>query len=134
MSAQGALLFHFIRPYGGKVFGINPHAGRLILRVMKWICLFAILACVPASSAPIAFESSERQTALLELYTSEGCSSCPPAEAWLSKLKSAAGLWTNLVPVAFHVDYWNNLGWRDELSSEEFSDRQRHYAQAWSAE
>lgn len=87
-----------------------------------------------ANAAPLAFQSSERQTALLELYTSEGCSSCPPAEAWLSKLKTAPGLWNEFVPVAFHVAYWNNLGWRDKLSSEQFSDRQHSYAQAWSAE
>ena len=87
-----------------------------------------------ANAAPITFQSSERQTALLELYTSEGCSSCPPAEAWLSKLKTAPGLWNEFVPVAFHVAYWNKLGWRDKLSSEQFSDRQQSYAHAWSAE
>ncbi|HUA39053.1 MAG TPA: DUF1223 domain-containing protein [Candidatus Sulfopaludibacter sp.] len=101
---------------------------------MKWICFFAMLASVTATAGPVAFQSAERQTALLELYTSEGCSSCPPAEAWLSKLKTAPGLWSEFVPVAFHVDYWNNLGWRDKLSSGQYSDRQRSYAQAWSAE
>jgi len=101
---------------------------------MKWICLCAMFAGVLANAAPIVFQSSTRQTALLELYTSEGCSSCPPAEAWLSKVKTAPGLWTEFVPVAFHVDYWNHLGWRDKLSSEQFSDRQRSYASAWSAE
>jgi hypothetical protein len=103
--------------------------------MMKWICLLAMLAGLSAATAaPIAFQSSERQTALLELYTSEACSSCPPAEAWLSKLKDAPGLWTEFVPVAFHVDYWNNLGWRDRLSSGQFSDRQRTYARVWSEE
>jgi len=106
----------------------------LTINVMKWIYLFAMLASVTATAGPVAFQSVERQTALLELYTSEGCSSCPPAEAWLSKLKTAPGLWNEFVPVAFHVDYWNNLGWRDKLSSERFSDRQRSYAQVWSAE
>ncbi len=101
---------------------------------MKWICLLAMFAGVLGNAAPMVFQSSERQTALLELYTSEGCSSCPPAEAWLSKLKTVPGLWSGFVPVAFHVDYWNGLGWRDELSSEQFSDRQRTYAQVWSAE
>ena len=104
------------------------------MNAMKWICLFAMLAGVTAAAGPVTFQSAGRQTALLELYTSEGCSSCPPAEAWLSKLKTAPGLWNEFVPVAFHVDYWNNLGWRDKLSSERFSDRQRSYAQAWSAE
>jgi hypothetical protein len=83
---------------------------------------------------PIVFESSAQQTELLELYTSEGCSSCPPAEAWLSKLKNEPGLWHKFVPVAFHVAYWNNLGWRDRLSDESFADRQKNYARLWSEE
>jgi hypothetical protein len=96
--------------------------------------MIIILATIAANAAPVSFQSSERQTALVELYTSEGCSSCPPAESWLSKLKGSSGLWSDFVPVAFHVDYWNNLGWRDKLSSEQFSTRQRDYAQVWSAE
>ncbi len=102
--------------------------------MMKLFCLLGLLAGCAANAAPVQFQSSERQVALLELYTSEGCSSCPPAEAWLSKLKSAPGLWSECVPVAFHVDYWNNLGWHDNLSSGQFSNRQREYAQVWSAE
>jgi hypothetical protein len=57
-------------------------------------------------AANLSLESGPGKTHLLELYTSEGCSSCPPAEAWLSKLKDDGGLWRNFVPVAFHVDYW----------------------------
>lgn len=95
----------------------------------------AIAASATAmSAAPIVFQSTEHQTSLLELYTSEGCSSCPPAEEWLSRLKDSPGLWTDFVPVAFHVDYWNSLGWRDPWSDERYSDRQRDYAQAWKAE
>jgi hypothetical protein len=101
---------------------------------MKLICFLGLLACATANAAPIAFQSSERQTPLLELYTSEGCSSCPPAELWLSKLKNSSGLWSEFVPVAFHVDYWNNHAWSDKFSSEQYSIRQRDYAQVWSAE
>src|SRR5436190_11363063 len=101
---------------------------------MKLLCFFCLFAGCAGYSAPLRFESPERQTALLELYTSEGCSSCPPAETWFSKLKNAPGLWTNFVPVAFHVDYWNRLGWRDKFSDAQFSERQRAYAQLWSAE
>jgi hypothetical protein len=97
---------------------------------------FIVLGAASLSSvaAPIHFQSSEQRAALVELYTSEGCSSCPPAEAWLSKLKNAPGLWTNFVPVAFHVDYWNSLGWRDKLSDPQFSARQQQYAHIWAAE
>src|SRR5204862_4444732 len=57
-------------------------------------------------AAPVQFQSGVTQTSLLELYTSEGCSSCPPAEAWMSRLKERGRLWKDFVPVAFHVDYW----------------------------
>jgi hypothetical protein len=102
--------------------------------MMKWAGILVLSACGIASAGTITFQSPSRQTALLELYTSEGCSSCPPAEAWLSRLKDKPGLWTDFVPVAFHVDYWNNLGWRDKLSSDEYTERQNEYARAWSAQ
>ena len=91
-------------------------------------------ASVQAQTASITFQSSAAQTALLELYTSEGCSSCPPAEAWLSRLKESPGLWKDFVPMAFHVDYWDYLGWRDPWATRDFSDRQRAYAQRWRSE
>jgi hypothetical protein len=84
-----------------------------------------------AQSAVVAFQSPPEQTALLELYTSEGCSSCPPAESWLSRLKTSPGLWRDFVPVAFHLDYWDNLGWRDSWAARAFTDRQRAYAKTW---
>src|SRR5450432_4372054 len=90
-----------------------------------------------ALSAPMAvaaetrFESGPQQSALVELYTSEGCSSCPPAEAWMSRWKNDPGLWKKFVPVAFHVDYWDRLGWRDRFSSGEWTARQSRYASLW---
>jgi len=84
-----------------------------------------------ADAEPIVLQSLENQTALLELFTSEGCSSCPPAEQWFSGLKAAPGLWKEFVPVAFHVDYWDYLGWPDPWGSKAFSDRQRQYAEHW---
>jgi thiol-disulfide isomerase/thioredoxin len=80
---------------------------------------------------PLVLESSENRVVLLELFTSEGCSSCPPAEKWFSGLKGAPGLWKEFVPLAFHVDYWNYLGWRDPWASKANSDRQRGYAAHW---
>ena len=78
----------------------------------------------------IVFKSGNNQVALIELYTSQGCSSCPPADEWLAELKNKPGLWNEFVPVAFHVDYWDFLGWKDSFSKEEFSNRQRlHRAQ-----
>lgn len=63
--------------------------------------------------------------AVLELFTSEGCSSCPPADNLLPQL---AKLDDNVIPLSFHVDYWNRLGWTDPFSSSEYSNRQRDYA------
>src|SRR5271155_1572909 len=79
----------------------------------------------------LVFDSTTRRVSLLELYTSEGCSSCPPAEEWLSKLKENPRLWKDYVPVAFHVDYWDGLGWPDRFASPAYTQRQRSYAQVW---
>jgi len=79
------------------------------------------------------FESGPGKVHLLELFTSEGCSSCPPAEAWFTQLKSDNGLWREFVPVAFHVDYWDHLGWRDRFATKEWTSRQQTYAARWRA-
>jgi hypothetical protein len=78
---------------------------------------------------PLVLNSGKSQVTLLELYTSQGCSSCPPAERWLNELTDADGLWTHIVPVALHVDYWDYLGWEDPFAIPENSERQRSYAQ-----
>jgi hypothetical protein len=57
-------------------------------------------------------ESSKRLTPVIELYTSEGCSSCPPADQWLATLKRQ-----HVVALAFHVGYWDYIGWKDSFSS-----------------
>lgn len=80
-----------------------------------------------AHGESLKFSSGDQQVTLIELFTSEGCSSCPPAEAWISSLKSDPRLWHEIVPVAFHVDYWDYLGWKDPFSSPVHSQRQRRY-------
>lgn len=75
----------------------------------------------------LSFSSGAKHVALIELFTSEGCSSCPPADRWLSSLKTDAGLWTDFVPVAFHVDYWDAIGWPDRFADPRFGQRQRRY-------
>lgn len=107
-----------------------------IMSLRKCIWLLALLAplCMNAQTNITVFKSGPKQTALLELYTSEGCSSCPPAEKWLSELRNSPRLWKDFVPVAFHVDYWDRLGWRDPWSDKEFSDRQLSYAESWRSE
>jgi hypothetical protein len=86
-----------------------------------------MLASDAAFGVDMAFASGEAQVGLLELYTSEGCSSCPPADRWLSGLQNEPGLWHEFVPVAFHVDYWDDIGWKDRFDSPAYTERQRTY-------
>lgn len=97
---------------------------------MRVVFLFLAFTVI-ASAAPREFTSGPERTHLIELFTSEGCSSCPPAEAWLAGLDKAPGLWRDFVPVAWHVDYWDRLGWKDRFASREFTRRQHAYAEAW---
>ena len=97
----------------------------------RWLPLIALtLTTAPLRAEPAAaqvFDSGDARVDLLELYTSEGCSSCPPADRWLSRLKNDERLWIDYVPVAFHVDYWDYLGWPDRFADADFSARQRRY-------
>ncbi|MEP7016318.1 MAG: DUF1223 domain-containing protein [Verrucomicrobiota bacterium] len=76
----------------------------------------------------LVIKGGPERVSLVELYTSEGCSSCPPAEKWLSGLQKDPRLWRTLVPVAFHVDYWDRLGWKDRFAQASFTERQRAYS------
>ncbi len=69
---------------------------------------------------------------VLELFTSQGCSSCPPADAVLAKYALQNN--PNIIPLAFHVDYWNRLGWKDPFSKAQFSERQQNYANMMNAQ
>lgn len=91
-----------------------------------------LLAIILSSALPhtaSAYECSAKSgittLPLLELYTSEGCSSCPPADKWLSELPYGPG---KLTALAFHVDYWNYIGWEDRFSKAEYTARQRKTA------
>jgi hypothetical protein len=73
--------------------------------------------------------SGPHTTALVELYTSEGCDTCPPADHWLSSLFAQGFRPDQVVPLALHVDYWDYIGWKDPFAKGEFSARQRRLAQ-----
>ncbi|HEY0232330.1 MAG TPA: DUF1223 domain-containing protein [Dokdonella sp.] len=84
------------------------------------LCLASIFAGNSLAHADCAASSTATRTHLVELYTSEGCSSCPPADHWLSALPDSAGL----VPLAFHVDYWDSSAWTDRFADPRFTQRQ----------
>ncbi|MFT5007238.1 MAG: hypothetical protein ACI8YI_002873 [Paracoccaceae bacterium] len=80
------------------------------------LTIFALTGPAHAGDRPV----------VVELYTSQGCSSCPPADEILAKLAGQE----NVIALALHVDYWDYLGWKDDFGSKEYSDRQRAYAKA----
>jgi hypothetical protein len=84
------------------------------------------LSSSPLSSAAPALAAAPETPVVLELFTSQGCSSCPPADALLGQLTRQPGV----IALAWHVDYWNGLGWRDSFARREWTDRQRSYAKA----
>jgi hypothetical protein len=93
---------------------------------MKLLYPFLLALATPVVLAQAACPAATAQSAaavplVVELYTSEGCSSCPPADRWLSSLKGQPGV----IAAAFHVDYWNGLGWPDRFSSPAFTERQQ---------
>jgi len=105
------------------------------MKTTKIFILAGTVLLTVISSAFISPKNSNRPKvaanngfAVIELYTSEGCSSCPPADAVVAKLeKESAG--KSIYILAYHVDYWNNLGWRDVFSDADYSKRQKEYAQ-----
>jgi hypothetical protein len=104
----------------------GPVFARLIPGAL--ILTLAMLHSAAAVADKLSFSSGPRQVTMLELYTSQGCSSCPPAERWLNKYVDDEDLWTRIVPLAFHVDYWDYIGWKDTYATPEYGERQREYA------
>ena len=92
--------------------------------------LAAVLALTMATAeaGQCSARSPERTVALVELYTSEGCDSCPPADRWLSSLGAKGYAPDRVVPVSLHVDYWDYIGWKDPYARQAHSNRQRKMA------
>lgn len=92
--------------------------------ITRFILIASMIGPVTTLAESEVFVSTEQQVTVIELFTSEGCSSCPPADRWLTGLKQEAGLFHKFIPMAFHVDYWNKLGWPDRFSDHSYSVRQ----------
>jgi len=93
---------------------------------MKKLIILSCLLALPAFAAEkLTVVSSQQQTAVVELYTSEGCSSCPPADQWLGALIEIPRDELDALVLAFHVDYWDYLGWKDRFGSPRHTSRQR---------
>lgn len=98
------------------------------MRSGLFLLLLPLLLSVPAIAEPLRFSSGVARTSMIELYTSEGCNSCPSTEVYLNSYAENPALWRRYVPMAFHVDYWDYLGWKDRFASAKHTRRQRAYA------
>jgi hypothetical protein len=94
------------------------------LRMLAVMAIVGGLIAGPAHGASCSARSGPRAVPLVELYTSEGCSSCPPADRWLSATFTGNAAEARAIPLAFHVDYWDRLGWKDRFGAAAFTERQ----------
>ncbi len=94
--------------------------------MLRVLMLTSLISLSAYAVEPIEISSGDSQTAVVELYTSEGCSSCPSADRWLSRLIETPRDEVNVLALAFHVDYWDYLGWKDRFSNADYTRRQRH--------
>ena len=93
------------------------------------ICGLVTIFTFAYASDEVQFSSKAQQSIVIELFTSQGCSSCPPAENWLNSYVDDKKLWHEIVPIAFHVDYWDKLGWPDPYANHAYSMRQYRHQQ-----
>ncbi|NQU69201.1 MAG: DUF1223 domain-containing protein [Rhodospirillales bacterium] len=92
---------------------------------VRYFLAAMLIAFAPGIGGANAASSSDSQKVVVELYTSQGCSSCPPADEFLSELAGRDGV----LALSFHVDYWNYIGWRDPYSDPKWTKRQQAYGQ-----
>jgi hypothetical protein len=100
----------------------------MYLTPLTLVAVSVFTTVLPLNAEDLLITNSGLHSSLIELYSSEGCSSCPPADTWINNLQDSPELWKSVFPVVFHVDYWNHLGWLDRFSKPVFTRRQEAYA------
>ena len=109
------------KSHDGRAGAVNTQA------LAVGLCTLALATIASPLHAQCRAASGSGEVAVFELYTSEGCDSCPPADRWFSALKSNAEA-ARGVALAFHIDYWDRLGWRDRFASAAYTARQHDQA------
>ena len=99
----------------------------MAMKHLSWFSALLGVVVLSSLAAPASADMRLRPKAVVELFTSQGCSSCPPADALLTGLAEQ----DDVVALAYHVDYWDYVGWADTFGAADYSDRQRAYAQSW---
>ena len=109
----------------------NPVTWLQSVLLLAVVILLGAFIFKPAAAPPPA----KRKAVVVELFTSEGCSSCPPAYALLSRMgQQTSSNGAEIIPLGFHVDYWDHQGWRDRFSAHSYTERQEQYASRFKIE
>lgn len=96
--------------------------------LQKFSLIILLIISSESFAKEVIYSSKGNKSIVVELFTSQGCSSCPPAEEYINAYIDNKDLWSKYIPVVFHVDYWDYIGWKDVFAKPQFTSRQYLYA------